>query len=117
SKAEYEGLQARYGRHGRHSAPVASLIWLGVLLLIILWRFGSWIHILFTFATMKSRVLKNMATSFSFPPATPAQFPMLDLEALDRYTRVFEGMGFTRLLDRKSTRLNSSHLVSSYAVF
>jgi hypothetical protein len=99
SKAEYEGLQARYGRRGRHSAPVASLIWLGVLLLIILWRFGSWIHILFTFATMKSRVLKNMATSFSFPPATPAQFPMLDLEALDRYTRAFEGLGFTRLLD------------------
>jgi hypothetical protein len=99
SKAEYEGLQARYGRRGRHSTPVASLIWLGVLLLIILWRFGSWIHVLFTFATMKSRVLKNMATSFSFPPSTPAQFPMLDLEALDRYTRAFEGMGFTRLLD------------------
>jgi len=99
SKAEYEGMLARYGRRGRHSTPVASLIWLGVLLLIILWRFGSWIHILFTFATMKSRVLKNMATSFSFPPATPAQFPMLDMEALDRYTRAFEGMGFTRLLD------------------
>jgi hypothetical protein len=99
SKAEYEVLQARYGRPGRHSAPVTSLIWLGVLLFIILWRFGSWIHVLFTFATMKSRVLKNMATAFSFPPATPAQFPMLDLEALDRYTRAFEGMGFTRLLD------------------
>ncbi|MBZ5688243.1 MAG: hypothetical protein LAP86_24770 [Acidobacteriia bacterium] len=99
SKAEYEGLLARYGRRGRHSTPVTSLIWLGVLLLIILWRFGSWIHVLFTFATMKSRVLKNMATSFSFPPATPVQFPMLDMEALDRYTRAFEGMGFTRLLD------------------
>ena len=99
SKAEYEALQARYGHAGRHSAPVSSLIWLGVLLSIILWRFGSWIHVLFTFATMKSRVLKNMATAFSFPPATPAQFPMLDMEALDRYTRTFEGMGFTRLLD------------------
>jgi hypothetical protein len=99
SKAEYDALQARYGRPGRHSAPVTSLIWLGVLLFIILWRFGSWIHVLFTFATMKSRVLKNMATSFAFPPATPAQFPLLDLEALDRYTRTFEGMGFTRLLD------------------
>ena len=99
SKAEYEGLQARYGRRGRHSAPVTSLIWLGVLLVILLWRFGSWIHILFTFATMKSRVLKNMASSFSFPPATPAQFPVLDLEALDRYTHAFEALGFTRLLD------------------
>ena len=99
SKAEYEGMQARYGRRGRHSTPVTSLIWLGVLLSIILWRFGSWIHVLFTLATMKSRVLKNMATSFSFPPATPAQFAMLDRESLDRYTRAFEGMGFTRLLD------------------
>jgi hypothetical protein len=65
----------------------------------LLWRFGSWIHILFTFATMKRRVLKNMATTFFFPPATPAQFPTLDLDALERYTREFEGMGFTRLLD------------------
>jgi hypothetical protein len=48
---------------------------------------------------MKRRVLKNMATSFSFPPATPARFPQLDLEALDRHTREFEGMGFGRLLD------------------
>jgi hypothetical protein len=40
-----------------------------------------------------------MATSFSFPPATPAQFPLLDLEGLDRYTRALEGMGFVRLLD------------------
>jgi hypothetical protein len=48
---------------------------------------------------MKRRVLKNMATQFSFPPATPAQFPALDLDALERYTREFEGMGFTRLLD------------------
>src|SRR2546426_8775230 len=27
------------------------------------------------------------------------------------------GLGYQRLLDRKSTRLNSSHLVISYAVF
>ena len=46
-----------------------------------------------------SRVLKKMPTSYSFPPANPAQFPMLDLDALERYTREFEGMGFTRLLD------------------
>jgi hypothetical protein len=48
---------------------------------------------------MKRRVLNNMATSFSFPPATPAQFPLLDMAALDRYTQDFEGMGFARLLD------------------
>jgi hypothetical protein len=44
-------------------------------------------------------VLKNMPTQYSFPPATPAQFPLLDLAALDRHTREFEGMGFTRVLD------------------
>ena len=117
SKAEYEALQARYGRAGRHSAPVTSLIWLGVLLSIILWRFGSWIHVLFTFATMKSRVLKNMATSFSFPPATPAQFPLLDLEALDRYTRTFEGLGFTRLLDFSLVSDSSTHPPSFCRLF
>ena len=99
SKAEYDGLQARYGHGQRRSSPASSLLWLVVLLGLVIWRFGSWIHLLFTFATMKSRVLKNMATSFSFPPATPAQFPMLDLEGLDRYTRALEGIGFVRLLD------------------
>jgi hypothetical protein len=48
---------------------------------------------------MKRRVLKNMATSYSFPPATLAQFPLLDVAALERYTQEFEGMGFVRLLD------------------
>jgi hypothetical protein len=48
---------------------------------------------------MKGRVLKKMATQYSFPPATPAQFPALDLDSLERYTREFEGMGYTRLLD------------------
>ncbi len=99
SKADYEQLLAKYGHPGRRPVPTASLIWLGVIIFLLVWKFGGWIHLLLTFATMKRQVLKNMATSFSFPPATPAQFPLLDLEALDRYTRAFEGMGFTRLLD------------------
>src|SRR5580700_3343493 len=73
--------------------------WLFIVLALIVWRFAGWFHVLFTFATMKGRVLKNMATQYSFPPATPAQFPALDLDSLERYTREFEGMGFTRLLD------------------
>ncbi len=96
-RKDYEALQRQYGR--RRQTPLPSLAWLLLIAFLLLWRFGSWIHLLFTFATMKGRVLKNMATSFSFPPATPAQFPQLDLEALDRYTRDFEGMGFERLLD------------------
>jgi len=97
SKQDYEDLQRQYGRQTRTAFP--AFVWLLLLAFLLLWRFGSWIHVLFTFATMKSRVLKKMPTSYSFPPATPAQFPMLDLDALERYTREFEGMGFTRLLD------------------
>jgi hypothetical protein len=96
-KAEYDSLQRKYG-HPRRRSPI-QYTWLAVLLALLLWRFAGWFHLLFTFATMKRRVLKNMATQFSFPPATPAQFPALDLDALDRYTREFEGMGFSRLLD------------------
>jgi hypothetical protein len=96
-RQDYEALQRQYGRQSHTPRPL--LAWLLLLALVLAWRFGSWIHLLFTFATTKRRVLKNMATSFSFPPATPAQFPQLDLEALDRYTRDFEGMGFERLLD------------------
>jgi hypothetical protein len=96
SKTDYLRLQQQYGR--RQQSPM-RFTGLFVLLALIVWRFAGWFHVLFTFATMKGRVLKNMATQFSFPPATPAQFPALDLDALERYTREFEGMGFTRLLD------------------
>lgn len=99
-KGDYEQLQARFGhRSTSRRQSVTSLVSLGVLLLLVLWRFGGWLHMLFTFATMKHRVVKNMATTLSFPPAALAQFPLLDLDALDRYTRELEGMGFTRLLD------------------
>jgi len=97
SRQDYEALQREYGR--KTSTPLPPIAWVLLLAFLLLWRFGSWIQLLFTFATMKSRVLKKMPTSYSFPPATPAQFPMLDLDALDRYTRELEGMGFTRLLD------------------
>jgi hypothetical protein len=98
SKTDYLRLQQQFG-HGRRQQSPMRFTGLFVLLALIVWRFAGWFHVLFTFATMKGRVLKNMATQFSFPPATPAQFPALDLDALERYTREFEGMGFTRLLD------------------
>ena len=98
SKDDYLRLQQQFGRARRQSSPV-QLMWLFVLLALIVWKFASWFNLLFAFATVKGRVLKNMATQYSFPPATPAQFPALDLDALERYTREFEGMGFSRLLD------------------
>jgi len=84
----------------RHQYPSSMLwFWLGMAGLLFLLRVSGWLRLIFTFATMKRRVLKTMATSFSFPPATPAQFPILKVEDLDRYTRELEGLGFTRLLD------------------
>ena len=97
SKADYLRMQQQFGRARRQ--PPMQFTWLFIVLALIVWRFAGWFHVLFTFATMKGRVLKKMPTQYSFPPATPAQFPALDLDALERYTREFEGMGFTRLLD------------------
>ena len=90
----------RVRQSGRSAGePVAIWIWLAIFLLVALWKSYGWLHLLFSFFTMKGRVLKGMATSYSFPPATTAQFPSLDTAALERYTREFESMGFTRLLD------------------
>ncbi|MGA9981674.1 MAG: hypothetical protein WBQ08_23860 [Candidatus Sulfotelmatobacter sp.] len=98
SKSDYLRLQQQFGHSRRRQSPV-QFTWLFVLLALIVWKFSSWFNLIFTFATMKGRVVKSMATQYSFPPATPGQFPALDLDALERYTREFEGMGFTRLLD------------------
>jgi hypothetical protein len=97
SKADYERMKREYG--GPRESFRFAWIWLVMALALLAWKFGSWFHLLSTFGSAKGRVLKNMPTSFSFPPATPAQFPLLDLGALERYTRELEGMGFTRLLD------------------
>jgi hypothetical protein len=97
SKEEYERLRKQYGRPRYQSH--FQWMWLIVLAGLFLWRFGGLAHALFTLVTVKGRVLKNMATSYSFPPATVSQFPLLDVAALDRYTRELEAMGFTRLLD------------------
>jgi hypothetical protein len=98
SKADYErmkgesvtnpGLASRY-----------TWVWLLVAALLFVLKFWSWGHVLFRFGSVKQRIVKNMATSFSFPPAAPSQFPLLDLDGLERYTRELEGMGFARLLD------------------
>jgi hypothetical protein len=97
SQLDFAGMKQQDHRHQYPS----SMLWLWLLLaaLFFVWRVSRWLRLIFTFATMKRRVLTNMATSFSFPPATPAQFPMLNVEDLDRYSRELEGMGFTRLLD------------------
>jgi hypothetical protein len=98
SKADYLRMQQQFGRTRQQQYP-AKFTGLLIFLVVVVWHFVRWLRVLFAFATMKERVLKNMATQYSFPPATPAQFPALDLDSLDRYAHEFEGMGFTRLLD------------------
>ena len=97
SKSEFERHAQRSGQSAR--APINLLVWLAIFAVATLWRFGTWGHLLLNLLGTKRRVLKNMATSYSFPPATLAQFPLLDGAALDRYTQQFESMGFVRLLD------------------
>lgn len=97
SKSDFERRAKHAGT--AFAPPVTIWVWLVFLLFAMLWRFGALGHGLFTLLGMKGRVLKNMPTSYSFPPVTPAQFPALDMAALERYTREFESMGFVRLLD------------------
>jgi hypothetical protein len=97
SKAEFQ--MRAHGTGLSSHIPVSLLFWLVFFVLLMLGRFGSWLHIFLSFFGLKRRVLNNMASSYSFPPASPAQFPLLDTAALDRYTREFESMGFVRLLD------------------
>jgi hypothetical protein len=97
SKSEFERRALRSGQSAR--APFAMWGWLVFFLLVTIWRFGTWGHLLLSFVGIKRRIVNNMPTSYTFPPATPAQFPLLDTAALERYTQEFESIGFVRLLD------------------
>ena len=97
SKSEFQQRALRSGHAVR--APFAMWGWLALFLLVTFWRLGSWGHLLLSLVGTKRRVLNSMATAYSFPPATPSQFPLLDKAALDRYSQEFESMGFVRLLD------------------
>jgi hypothetical protein len=97
SRSEFERRASRSGQPA--SAPFTVWGWLVLFLFLTIWRFGTWGHLLLSFVGIKRRIVNNMPTSYTFPPATPAQFPLLDTAALDRYTKEFESMGFVRLLD------------------
>jgi hypothetical protein len=93
-------LDERVRRSGRQvNAPWTMWIWLAVFLFLMIWKFTGWGYVLMSIFGTKKRILNNMATAYSFPPATPAQFPQLDTAELERFTREFEALGFTRLLD------------------
>jgi hypothetical protein len=79
--------------------PYTFWIWVPIFILLMVWKLSGWGYLILNVFGVKRRVLKRMPTSFSFPPATPAQFPNLDTAELERYTREFESLGFVRLLD------------------
>jgi len=117
SKEEYERLKRQYrDPRLRYDSPL-RLTWILVLLFFLLWRFGGWIHVLLTLLGVKGRVMKAIPTSYSFPPATPSQFPLLDSAGLDRYTREFEAAGFTRLLDFSLTSNSSASMPNFCRLF
>ena len=97
SKKEFDDRAQRYGRV--EQPPYMFWVWIAVLVLAGIFKLSGWGYLLFSWLGLKRRVLNNMPTSFSFPPATPTQFPQLDATELERYTRGFESYGFVRLLD------------------
>src|SRR2546426_8265845 len=58
-----------------------------------------------------------LISSLSFAPPLAAQAPGGSLSEAALYSLYAKRHAMTIALDRKSTRLNSSHLVISYAVF
>jgi hypothetical protein len=106
-KAEYQRLAQQYGREFKQ--PFAPWVWLVLIVVLLVWKVGRWIHLLLNVAAVKHRVVKTLPTAYSFPPVTPAQFPLLDSVALDRYTRELEFMGFTKLLDFSLVADTPSH--------
>src|SRR5688500_19490600 len=67
---------------------------------------------LYYFGNMKARGGDEAPRGSQFRAAVERSFPTYDIWKTD-----FVSVGKMRGVDRKSTRLNSSHLVISYAVF
>lgn len=97
SKRDFEERIRRSGQPLR--APYMVWIWVVVFIFFTLLKLSGWGYLLLNLLGVKRRVLKNMPTSYSFPPTTPSQFPQLDTAELERYTREFQSLGFVRLLD------------------
>lgn len=115
SKAEYQALVAKHGITPPQSS--STRLWVLALVAIMLLQVGKPLAALFSVATLKGRLLKNMATAYSFPPVTTAQFPLLDQRELDRYTQELEGLGFRRLLDFSLVADAASHPSSFCRLF
>jgi len=97
SRGDFEERIRRSGQPVR--APYMVWMWVVVFIFFTLLKLSGWGYLLLNLLGVKRRALKDMPTSYSFPPTTPSQFPRLDTPELERYTREFESLGFVRLLD------------------
>ena len=95
SKTEYDAMASK---HPRSARPFRS--WYLFLIIALLGlRFLPWVFHFLTFMGLKRKIVRSVPGQYSFPSAVPEQYPMLDREALERYTRDFEAIGFTRIGD------------------
>lgn len=81
------------------------LLWLGLSALKTATVWG-WLLTLFG---LKRRLLRSVATTMSFPPAIPEQFPQLDRPRLDAFSRELEALGFEKLLDAAPVADSPTH--------
>jgi hypothetical protein len=95
SKSEFETMASKQPRSVR---PFGGWYLLLVLALLGLRFLPLFAHFL-PFLGLKKKILRSVPGQYSFPSAVPEQYPMLDREALERYTRDFEAIGFTRIGD------------------
>jgi hypothetical protein len=99
-RAEFDALSAASPGTPRVSsfpttALLLLLLWLGFLVLKVGGAAGG----LLPFLGLRRRLVNSVATTMSFPPAIPAQFPKLDRTRLEAFSRDLEGLGFERLID------------------
>lgn len=95
SKSEFDALASKDSR----SVRPARGWYLLVILALLAMRFLPWFVHFLSFFGLKKKIVGSVPGQYSFPSAVPEQYPMLDREALERYTREFEGLGFTRIGD------------------
>src|SRR2546423_1134654 len=95
SKSEFDAMASKQPPSPR---PVAGWYFLFLLALLALRFLPMFAHFL-TFFGLKKKIVRSVPGQYSFPSAVPEQYPMLDRDALERYTRDFEALGFTRIGD------------------
>lgn len=98
SDVQYLALESPANGEGRalarRSRPLV-FAWLFIYLLPA-FPFLRW---LFSVLTLKRKILKNLPSTYGFPPARVEQFPKLDQAGMQKITQDFEALGFTKLMD------------------